>query len=312
MAVALASPRGARGDFNAYRKALAIAGKDIASVLEPASNSLHESALHRVQGDYKLNSFDAVNKSLEQDLIRHRAKYVATPNASALPSGASGRFNVELPTSPQHRKYCWAPKKARAAGFSGRMSAVSGRMSTVSQDALNVLDEDSPSYQGGASRLSSKEASSYAGIRASLIAGSATEGMVEEKENEISEQDQAIAAILNANRMNQESLEKTFDEMDQDKSGIVSRRAMAIRLTQKLLLGANGSFELQTPIFNFLKHSCIEFDKSSQRLTKERFIDFCRHAGLMIEYKLGSPRAESKRTPRAQGGMPTAACLLAT
>lgn len=311
MAVALASPRGGRGDkYNAYRKALAIAGKDIASALSPASNSLHESALHNVRGDYKLNSMDGVNHALEQDLIRHRAKYVATPSASALPSVDSARFTVDLPTSPQHQKYCWAPKRARAADrMSRQTSAFSRQISTVLEDVDDVFEtEDSPMHLEETSRRTSK--ASYAGIRSSMIATHAIEGLVQEQEAPISERDQAIASILTSNRMNLDSLEKTFEDLDQDKSGIISRRAVAIRLTQKLL-GPNASVELQTPVFNFLKRSCIEFDKSTQTLTKERFIDFCRHAGLMIEYKTDSPQAmsptesQTPRTPR----MPASALL---
>lgn len=297
----VSSPREGKqqDDFNAYRIALAKAGMDITNALVPATNSMHESVLHNVRGDYKLNSVDGVNKSLDKDLIRHRAKYLGTPSQS------SARFTVELPTSPQHQKYCWGSKQpARGtaetllAGFS-RQSFFSMSQGVDDPDSMSI---DQPWFDV-ARGSGSKEEVSYAGIRASLFVSSAVlEGMLQQEGNPMSETDKAVARIVVQNRLKLESLDKIFQELDQNQSGLVSRRAVAIRLTQKFLLGSGEGLSLQTPVFCYLKTACSAFEKTTAPLTKEKFIEYCKFAGLMIQYEMDMEASKPKTTRGARAG----------
>jgi len=232
------------------KTALALAGKDISELIKPASASPHEPAIYNENKVTNMSALQKSELSLERDKIRQSNKYMG----AAIPSMTSARFAVALPTSPQHSKYCWRSGNcnppALALNENGGSDSPSAKASRSSVD----VDRSSP-------RRSAKGNSQHFA----------------------SDRKDAMAQFISAHRLKPETMSKMFDELDVAKSGLVARRALALQL-MRTIVGASGETEMESAIFQHIRLQIQEYAKTSTNLTKDEFIGFGQHSGMVLEY----------------------------
>lgn len=128
--------------------------------VRPSPRSFHESTLDK--SSWKLpaiNQMDQLQNSLQKDQFRQAAVY----RDSAQP--LSGRFNVALPRSPQHTKYCYKssasnqPHEHEDASTSSPASAASktGNATSETKFSTQMLRDMFPQFATGEQKISHRK-----------------------------------------------------------------------------------------------------------------------------------------------------------
>lgn len=265
------------GESYGYRSTLGIVGWsciDPDDYLPPASPSLHESALYQKPVSLKIPALDETRAKWERDRSYQASKYGGSLQASV----ERARFAVEMPESPQHRKFCY--------DFQPDVSK-----SEMAMQLAKEAEEAQEEERKIARRNSLQRIKGDLGGLSPLL----------EENLDPSRRYRLVEKLLSKNRFPEDTLQKIWEELEQGPAAI-SSRAIALKLMLKVKAAANFPASMEANIFNFLRSKHKEFVKERPELpvNQDGFIQFCRTSGLLLEYDKDGEFLPVRPTPRIE------------
>mmetsp|Transcript_85832 Transcript_85832/g.105302 ORF Transcript_85832/g.105302 Transcript_85832/m.105302 type:complete len:309 (+) Transcript_85832:30-956(+) len=264
------------GETHGYRSTLALAGASCldGDEIPPASPSLHESALYNQPVSLKIPALDETRVKWERDRSYQASKYGGSLQATV----ERARFAVELPVSPQHRKYCYdyTPEVCPSV----MAAQVAKEAEEAQEEERKIARRNSlQRIQGGGAGLSP------------LL----QETLDPSRRNRI------VEKLISKNKFLEDALDKMWEELEQAPAAI-SSRAIALKMMQKIKASSNCPASLEANIFNYVRSKHKEFVKEKPELAenKDGFIQFCRANGLLLEYDTDGEFLPVRPTPKVE------------
>jgi len=255
------------GEASGYRGALVLAGLTCfgSDEIPPASPSLHESALYQKPVSLHIPALGETRAKWERDRSYQASKYGGSLQASV----ARARFAVELPESPQHRKYCYE--------YQPDVSKSEVAMQ-VAKEAEEAQEEE---------RKIARRNSLQRIMGMGEDGGSSPLSPLLQDKLDPSRRQRVVEKLFRKNRLPEDALKEIWQEIEQG-SAPVSSRSIALTLMQKVKVLSGSPESLEANIFNFLRSKHKEFVKKNEPHAGEDpfqgFIKFCRFCGLLLEY----------------------------
>ncbi|CAK9090036.1 unnamed protein product [Durusdinium trenchii] len=250
------------GEASGYRSTLVMAGLAVCDDdIPPASPSLHESALYQQPVSLQLPALDETRLKLGRDRLYMASKYGGSLQASM----ERARFFVELPESPQHRKFCYETK-------------VDTSRSEIAKQVAQEVEE-------------AKEEERKIARRNSLMKikeGGLSPLMMAQETADPSRRYRIVEKVIKRNRMPEDILEEVWEKIE-EAPATVSSRSIALVLMQRVVAASNCPASLEGPLFNFIRNKHKEFVKERPGLSmnQESFVEFCRFCGVLLECAVG-------------------------
>ncbi|CAE7197217.1 unnamed protein product [Symbiodinium natans] len=267
MALQPRTPRRREGEILSYRSTLAIAGlriTDMSDDVKPASTSLHESALYKHPVPVCLPALEETRQKWERDRVCQSVKY----GGSYQPSTSKARFTVDLPTGSQNRKYCFEAKVDPTKSVLA--SQIAKEQQQAQEEERRMTRRNSlMKMMGGA-----------VGVQDTP---------------DPAKRYRIVEKLINRNKFQDDTLEKIWEELEQAPAAPCAR-AIALKMMQKVVAASGCPSSLEAPIFNWMRSKFKQAVKANPSLTlsKEGFLEFCKFAGLLLEYE--TPEAERRQS----------------
>eukprot|EP00913_Durusdinium_trenchii_P028830 g27033.t1 len=290
------------GEASGYRSTLVMAGLAVCDDdIPPASPSLHESALYQQPVSLQLPALDETRLKLGRDRLYMASKYGGSLQASM----ERARFFVELPESPQHRKFCYETKVDTSRSEIAKQVAQARPKITQSRRlklhaVARVQEvEEAKEEERKIARRNSLMKIKEGGLSPLMMAQERRGGPLTRGETaDPSRRYRIVEKVIKRNRMPEDILEEVWEKIE-EAPATVSSRSIALVLMQRVVAASNCPASLEGPLFNFIRNKHKEFVKERPGLSMNQD---SRHSHMWLSWTPGAwnsltlyPRSHSIR-----------------